>query len=76
MPGCCRRQPSTDLWSNTRLRITPAEGAWGAEDPNHHYRKGVPGDWKTYFSPALAGLFKEQYGDLLIKLGYENNLDW
>jgi hypothetical protein len=41
----------------------------GAEDPNHHYRKGVPGDWKTYFSPELTGRFKARYGELLIKLG-------
>ncbi len=48
----------------------------GQENPYHHYRKGVPGDWREYFSAANKRYFKERYGDLLVKLGYENDFNW
>ena len=48
----------------------------GVENQDHHYRKGTPGDWKTYFFPELRSRFKGRYGELLIKLGYETSLDW
>ena len=50
--------------------------ARGSEDTNSHYRKGVPGDWANHFAPAHKTYFKERYGDLLIKLDYEDNYDW
>ena len=34
-------------------------------------RKGVVGDWKSYFSAAHEERFKEVAGNLLIELGYE-----
>jgi hypothetical protein len=40
------------------------------------FRKGQPGNWKEYFSEGNKRLFKEVAGDLLIKLGYEENYDW
>jgi hypothetical protein len=40
------------------------------------FRKGGTGDWKTHFSAEHKKLFKEQTGDLLIKLGYESDHDW
>jgi hypothetical protein len=48
----------------------------GEEDARHHYRKGVAGDWRTYFTPRIIAAFKERYGDLLIGLGYERSRDW
>lgn len=48
----------------------------GEEDARHHYRKGVPGDWRTYFTPQVTTAFKKRYGDLLITLGYEKGKDW
>lgn len=48
----------------------------GQEDAHHHYRKGVPGDWRSYFTPKVTAAFKERYGDLLARLGYERSLDW
>jgi hypothetical protein len=48
----------------------------GAEDPRHHYRKGVAGDWRNYFTPRVTAAFKDRYGDLLVTLGYETSLDW
>lgn len=48
----------------------------GQENERHHYRKGVAGDWRNYFSPELTASFKDRYGDLLIELGYEKDYDW
>ncbi len=48
----------------------------GQEDIRHHYRKGVAGDWRNYFTPRVTAACKERYGDLLIQLGYEPSLDW
>jgi hypothetical protein len=48
----------------------------GQEDVRSHYRKGVPGDWRNHFRPAHVVAFKEAYGELLVSLGYEKDLDW
>ncbi len=40
------------------------------------YRKGQPGNWREHFTPANKALFKEQAGDLLIHLGYEQDNSW
>ena len=48
----------------------------GQENVQHHYRKGIAGDWRNYFTPRVTEAFKERYGDLLIQLGYESSHDW
>jgi len=48
----------------------------GTEDPRNHYRKGIAGDWMNHLAGANKALFKEQWGRLLIDLGYEQDLDW
>lgn len=50
--------------------------ALGEEDVTHHFRKGVAGDWRNHFTPRLAAIFNERFGDLLIKLGYEADHGW
>jgi hypothetical protein len=40
------------------------------------FRKGQPGNWREHFTQANKTLFKEQTGDLLMRLGYETNPDW
>ncbi len=40
------------------------------------FRSGKVGGWKTAFNPENKDLFKEIAGNLLIRLGYEKNLDW
>ena len=34
------------------------------------------GQWQNHFTPCLREVFKERYGQALIDLGYEKNLDW
>jgi hypothetical protein len=48
----------------------------GQEDPSSFYRKGVAGDWRNYFTEEDRRVFKEEAGELLIQLGYEEDLDW
>jgi hypothetical protein len=42
------------------------------------FRKGggQSGDWKNYFTRESADTFNEYAGDVLIKLGYEENNNW
>jgi len=40
------------------------------------FRKGQPGNWREHFTEANKDLFKEKAGDLLIRLGYEENSEW
>ncbi len=48
----------------------------GQENINAHERKGVAGDWKNHFSSKVKDEFKQKFGDLLIKSGYETNKSW
>jgi len=40
------------------------------------FRKGQPGNWREHFTEGNKALFKEVAGDLLERLGYEENGDW
>lgn len=40
------------------------------------FRRGQPGNWKEYFTERNKEIFKEQAGDLLIRLGYETGTGW
>jgi sulfotransferase 6B1 len=40
------------------------------------FRKGQPGNWREHFTQANKAYFKEQTGDLLLRLGYEHSPDW
>ena len=48
----------------------------GQEDKSSHFRKGVSGDWKNYFSPKVKHAFKERYPGLVVHTGYEQSDDW
>ena len=43
---------------------------------SHTFRSGKTGGWKEYFMEEHKALFKEVAGDLLVRLGYEENNDW
>jgi hypothetical protein len=40
------------------------------------FRKGVSGAWKEHYSPDNIAVFKKQAGDMLVELGYEEDLAW
>jgi len=42
----------------------------GKEDVTSHLRKGVQGDWRNHFTPAVEKKFREVTGDLVDVLGY------
>ena len=42
----------------------------GIEDVTAHLRKGVAGDWKNHFTPAVKKKFRETTGTLVEQLGY------
>lgn len=48
----------------------------GKEDQKSHYRKGEGGDWVNHFTEEHVAAFKERYGDLAVRLGYETSNDW
>ncbi len=40
------------------------------------FRKGLIGDWRNHFEPEHVAAFKEEAGDWLVDLGYEDDTDW
>lgn len=45
-------------------------------DKSATFRKGSIGDWRKDFTPENKRVFKEVAGDLLIRLGYEEDYNW
>jgi len=43
---------------------------------SHTFRSGKTGGWREHFSDENKNLFKKVSGDLLLRLGYEENNDW
>jgi hypothetical protein len=43
----------------------------GDENPHHHYRRGVPGNWRDHFTAEHLAAFRMRFGDLAEQLGYE-----
>jgi hypothetical protein len=43
---------------------------------SHTFRSGKTGGWKEHFTPEHKALFKEVAGDLLVRLGYEQDNNW
>jgi hypothetical protein len=72
-----------DLSARKRRRIVERNSferrTWwrfGRESKRSHLRKGMPGDWKNYFTGMHKNLFKAHYGDILIHAGYEKDENW
>ena len=40
------------------------------------FRKGQPGNWREHFTAENIAVFKQHTGDLLTRLGYEQNEEW
>jgi len=45
-------------------------------EKSHTFRSGKTGGWKEYFTEEYKALFKEVAGDLLVRLGYEEDNNW
>jgi hypothetical protein len=43
---------------------------------SHTFRSGKTGGWKEYFTPEHKTLFKDVAGELLVRLGYEQDNNW
>jgi hypothetical protein len=48
----------------------------GEDSPGAHVRKGVVGDWQSYFTAADAAIFDRVAGRTLIDQGYEPDPEW
>ena len=48
----------------------------GEENVKSHFRKGISGDWKNHFNEEHKEYFKKEFGEVLIKLGYEKDSSW
>ncbi len=46
------------------------------EQDGKTFERGHIGNWKTFFTDEHKELFKQSYGQLLIDLGYEKDLNW
>ncbi|MGF1472187.1 MAG: sulfotransferase domain-containing protein [Rubrobacteraceae bacterium] len=64
----CVKKASFEKLSKGRQR--------GEEDPTSFFRKGIAGDWKNTFTERDKQVFKEEAGDLLVKLDYEKDNNW
>lgn len=48
----------------------------GEEDTRSFLRKGIAGDWKNKFTTEACETFDKYAGDMLIRLGYEEDHEW
>ena len=55
---------------------TATKPGFGREDPSSLQRKGAVGDWRTYANDNAVRIIKEELGEALVELGYENDTDW
>jgi hypothetical protein len=62
--------------SVTRREAVEAMKSTIAPRKSGTFRKGKPGNWREHFSQDNIKNFKEATGDLLVRLGYEQNTDW
>jgi len=67
-----RQRAAVDRWMFQNM----ASRQPGEELRSSHMRKGIAGDWRNHFTPAMTAAFKVRFGDLLIRQGYEQSGDW
>jgi hypothetical protein len=64
----CVEKTNFENWTRGRRR--------GEEDPGSLLRKGVAGDWQNVFTEGDKEIFKDEAGELLVRLGYEKDRRW
>lgn len=63
-------------WIRTGMECAEKFARGRSDAKIKHIRSGEPGQWKKEFSPQVKEIFKEQQGELLIHLGYEQDFGW
>jgi len=63
------------VWQN-RFSAKTGGREPGTVDPQSHYRKGQPGDWRNHFSEEHVAYFRTHYNNVLLKLDYEKDPNW
>jgi hypothetical protein len=48
----------------------------GEQHSGSFFRKGIAGDWKTYFTNEINDLYKARAGNVFVDFGYEENGSW
>jgi hypothetical protein len=66
--GYSPRMPVEQAVARIRKAIQPAKSGT--------FRKGIPGNWREHFTEGNKQVFKEEAGDLVIRLGYEKDSSW
>lgn len=64
------------VYSGEREAALAALAAAVQPERSPTFRSGKSGGWREHFSEAHKALFKEVSGDLLVRLGYEQNQNW
>lgn len=62
-----------DIVEKSSFKVLSGGRERGEENPYHHYRKGMAGDWKNYMKEHghVYHAFYQRYGHLTRQLGYE-----
>ena len=58
------------ILENHQFRKITSGRSKGEADPESHYRKGKPGDWKNHFTDRVDRAFEDAFGDIVEMLGY------
>lgn len=64
----------TDLFDSIKSHLGHTKGPRTPRRETFSNSKSQP--WDILFTPKIRSRFKDQYGQLLVKMGYEKNLDW
>lgn len=61
--------------ANTFKKLSEGRSS-GDESSGEFFRKGISGDWRGVFNERDKKIFKEEAGELLVELGYEEDPSW
>lgn len=62
-----------------RYSFSALKAEWAARNPGeeyNHYRRGKAGDWRKHLVGRAGEEFRARFGDLVVRLGYEDDPDY
>lgn len=71
-----RRLPPTEaaaLVHRNRFQLLAGGRLPGTEDPAHHHRRGIPGDWINHLTPAHVAELEARWPDLLPRYAFAHS---